>query len=71
MPPAVVQTSLQFLELGTTHGVEQVFLPAEDDVVSTAISPPRGIQIFDEFHDALYVCMYMAVCLTLCSKKHP
>ena len=59
VPPTVVQASLQFLKLGTTFGVEQVFLPAENDAVSNAISPPGGILIFDNLRDALYVCMYL------------
>lgn len=70
VPPTVDQVSLGFLELGTTFGVEQVFLPAEDDAVSNAISPPGGILMFDNLYAALYVRMYMAIHLT-CSKKRP
>ena len=46
---------LRFLRLGTTPGVRQIFLPAEDEAVSDAISPPGGFRIFGETSASFYV----------------
>ena len=46
---------LRFLRLNTTPGVTWVLLPAEDEGVSGAISPPGGFRIFDETYSSFYV----------------
>ena len=55
-------------------GGDAVFLPAIDDIVSEAISPPDGFPVFGRHYSNLYVCvlvvrtytyvcMYMFVCI--------
>ena len=50
-----VPPPLRFLRLNTTPGVTRVFLPAQDEGVSGAISPPGGFRIFDETYSSFYV----------------
>ena len=51
-------------------GGDAVFLPAIDDIVSEAISPPDGFPVFGRHYSNLYVCvlvvrtyMYTYVCM--------
>jgi len=51
----VACATLPFLELGTTPGLRPILLPAEDDGVSEAVSPPQGLPIWGTFYSNLYV----------------
>lgn len=47
--------NLPFLELGTTPGLRPILLPAEDDGISEAVSPPKGFPIWGTFYSDFYV----------------
>ena len=47
--------NLPFLELGTTPGLCPILLPAEDDGISEAVSPPKGFPIWGTFYSDFYV----------------
>ena len=47
--------TLPFLELGTTPGLHPILLPAADDGLSEAVSPPQGLPIWGTFYSDFYV----------------
>ena len=51
----VACATLPFLELGATPGLRPILLPAADDGVSEAVSPPQGLPIWGTFYSDFYV----------------
>ena len=47
--------NLPFFELGTTPGIDRVYLPVQNDGVSNAISVPTGFTLGNTTQTTVYV----------------
>lgn len=61
-----VQDTLPFLDLGTTPGVDRVFLERLDDITSLAINITYGFPFANTTHNSSYV----SLCCIVCSGMH-